>query len=60
MSKYLKGPMMAQARKLLPMSESLRNWLFLVLALLLVALAAWTFSGPSPELCMDGECHQVF
>ena len=42
------------------MSENVRNWLLLILALLLAALAAWYFNGPSPELCVDGQCHPVF
>ena len=42
--------MMAQALEPLPMSENVRNGLLLVLALLLIALVAWYFSGPSPEL----------
>ncbi len=52
--------MMAQAREPPPMSENVRNWLLLALALLLIALAAWHFGGPSPELCVDGDCHTVF
>jgi len=43
-----------------PMSENTRILLLILLGLLLVALAAWYFDQPSPQMCVDGNCYDVF
>ncbi|WP_256365890.1 hypothetical protein [Solimonas sp. K1W22B-7] len=42
------------------MSENTRIWLLVAVALLLVAVAAWYFDPPAPQLCLDGACHELF
>lgn len=42
------------------MSENTRILLLILLGLLLVALAAWYFDKPSPQMCVDGNCYDVF
>lgn len=51
---------MPRSEGLRSMSDNVRNWLLLILVLLMLAAAAWYLDVPAPQLCLDGGCHEVF